>query len=118
SQRQTVFDTPRAVTILCEPSDRTDGPRSVQEAMGVARLATRHFAREKCGNHYAGEVVVAERGVADVRRDQHFVLALPRNHELAVAERSGFERRIDADLVLSFDEGIEHSLAQAEAPAL
>ena len=48
-----------------------------------------------------GEVVVRERRVADVRRQQHLVLALAREEALAVGERARLERAVDHDLVLA-----------------
>ena len=57
-----------------------------------------------------------ERRMADVGGDQELTLRTSRARRLAVGQRAGCQRGVDAHLVLTRRERVEHSLAQAEPP--
>ena len=87
-----------------EPSDRPDRRRRPNEAMGEPPLRALHEPpRQHRRDAHARQVVVRERGVADMRRDQHLLVALARNDELAEGKRAavgaGHEIGVDHDLV-------------------
>jgi hypothetical protein len=56
--------------------------------------------------------------MADVGRDQDLAPALPRHEALGVAERSGLETCVDADLVGVVGHGLALALRETEAPVL
>jgi hypothetical protein len=74
--------------------------------------------RELRAERDSREVVVAERGVADVAREQDLVGGLAAQYALAVRQAPLGERAVDADLVLSVGQVGEARVLEAEAPAL
>ena len=76
----------------------------------------RQRARQESRDGDAREVVVAQRRVADVRRNEDFVVRRPGEDDLAVGQRPWAERALDADVVLAVLQGVEAPLRHAEAP--
>jgi hypothetical protein len=77
-----VLDAIEAVAVLVQPGERPDRPRREQEAVGLPQSTLQELLSDHGGDRDAGEVVVGERGVADVGRDEHLPLAV--DHELGV----------------------------------
>ena len=65
-----------------------------------------------------GEIVVAQRGMADVGREQDLPLGVPRQEALAVGERAVRQGRVDADLVLPLRQRFQGAVRKAEPPGL
>ena len=74
------------VLVQGEPGDRTDGPGGEEEPVGQPSR-DRGQRRGKLGEQGdAGEVVVRERRVTHVRREEDLRLYLSRQEQLAVRE--------------------------------
>src|SRR5439155_6676010 len=99
-EHEAVPDPLEELLVTGQPDDRPDGARHEHEPVRVAERYATQRAAEKRSERDAGEVVVGERGMAHVAREQDLALFGSRNHALPVGERSGFERRVDDDLVL------------------
>src|SRR5437764_11289216 len=87
--------------------------RAAQRPCG--QVSTEH------GEHgNAGDVVVREGWMAYIRREEHLLLGhASRQYGLAEGERSGFERRVDHDLVhIVRRDRAPLALRDAEAPGL
>ena len=118
-QGQAVPDPGGALAVAGEPRDRADGAGREQEAIGEpARVEGGEMAGEKRRDRDAREVVIAERRVAHVSRDEHLVGPPPRKHELSVGEAPRLEGGVDADLILALRQRVELALGEAEPPAL
>ena len=68
--------------------------------------------------HDPRQVVVAERRVTDVRREQDLVLRLTRQEALRVGDDAVLERGVDHRLVLAVLERLQLPVRQAETPVL
>jgi hypothetical protein len=121
-QREPVLDPPRPLAVLRQPGDGADRAGRVQEPQRVPAAGARgQVARQERRHDQAREVVVGQRRVAHVSRDEDLVLQRPRQHQLAVGQAAGRERRIDDDLVLDiFRPGhrVQRALRETEAPRL
>ena len=100
--RQAVLD---AVERVAVPVRARPAGRSCRARTGSGRCGAASAARAALGEHRRDgdprEVVVGERGVADVGRDQDLLLAVPLDHELRVGQVARLERRVDHDLVVA-----------------
>src|SRR5690606_26612342 len=71
-----------SVLVARKPRDRTDRARHEDEAKSAAEPALGgQAAREKRRDSDTGEIVVGERGMANVSRDEEFLVSLTR-HEI------------------------------------
>ena len=113
---QAVLDAMQRVAVLVKPRQRPDRPGREQEAVGVPQLSLRELLGEHRRDRDAREVVVGQRRVAHVGRDQDFVLALPLEPHLAVGEVTGLERRVDDHVVLPRLQLEQLAMGQAEPP--
>ena len=104
------------LAVLVQPGERPDRPGSEQEAIGVPKSTPQELPGEHGGDHDPREVVVGERGVADVGRDEHLSLTLTLDLALGEGEVSGLETRVDDDLVLTRLEIEQLSVGEAETP--
>ena len=75
--------------------------------MRAPQLLTLEMAREGRGQHDPGEVVVGQRGMADVGREQHLLVALAGQEALRVGELAVLEGRVDLDLVVAVRQLLE-----------
>src|SRR5262249_46555318 len=64
------------------------------------------------------EIIVGQRGMTYVTRDEDFARRLTGKVVLTVCQRPRLERRVDTDLVLTVGHRVELTLAQAKAPGL
>ena len=106
------------VEVSTQPDDRADRGGSEDEAVGKTAGQLRQRPCEQRRDRDAGEVVVCERRMADVRRHEHLVLLLAREETLAVGEMAVGKTAVDADLVdlvLQLEQGV---VAETEAPGL
>ena len=115
---QAVRDARRLLLVQCQPGDRTDGPGHEEKPVGVARRGAREQARQRGAEDHAGEVVVGQRRMAAVGREQHLVGLRPGDQELAVRERSLGETGVDLHLVFARLQAAAPLVGQAEAPVL
>ena len=111
-----MLDPVEAVAVAVQPGERADRARGEQKAVGVAQRAVEELAREHRRDRDPGEVVVGERGVADVGRDEDLARALALDLELRVGEVAGLERGVDDHLVVARLELSQLVVRQAEAP--
>ena len=75
------------------------------------------MARERRGQHDPRRGCRCERGVADVGREQHLVVALAGQEALRVDERAVLERRVDHDLVLARPAAARRPSAAGRSPS-
>ena len=115
---EAVLDAVEPILVPREPGQRPDRRRAEQEAVGVAPLLRLQMPGERRQQHDPREVVVAERGVADVGREQDLVLGLARQEAFRVGDDAVLERGVDHGLVLAVLERLELPVRQAETPVL
>jgi hypothetical protein len=82
----------------------------------VPGAKTKRFLGEHRRDGDAGQVVVGERRVADVRGDHDLVLDLALQPRLGEREVAGAQRRVDHDLVVARLERLQRIVREAEAP--
>ena len=75
---QAMLDAIQRLAVLVQPRQRSDRARREHEPVGVPQLSLRKLLGEHRRDRDPREVVVGERRVADVGRDQHLVVARPR----------------------------------------
>jgi hypothetical protein len=114
---EAVFDSRQDRLVGGEPSDGADGARNPEEPVGEAVREGTEVLGEFSGDDHAGEVVVAEGGMAGVGGEEDFVVGSALDAELAVAEVAGLEGGINTDLKFVVGKGIELALGQTEAPS-
>ena len=115
---QTVTDAPDVLLVAREPDDRADGAGDEQQPVRVAERAGAEQTAERGEHRDPGQVVVRQRRMADMGREEHLFVARSGNEHFAVGERAGLERRVDADLVVTVLEPEQVVVGEAEAPAL
>ena len=121
-QDQAVADAIEPAEVLGQPGDGADGARREQHADRVPeRRPIEQTPGERRRHGDRRGVVVGERWVARVRREQHLAVGLARDHDLAVAQRARHVLGVDDDLdrAVLADGGrqrVEAVLGQAEAP--
>ena len=91
----------RSSRFSVQPRQRPDRARREQEAVGVARAPLEQALREHRRDGDPREVVVGERRVADVGRDQHLALPGSPDLELGVGEVARLEGGVDHHLVVA-----------------
>ncbi len=101
-----------------EPRDRPDRAGDEEEAVRVAERCAGEGACQRHGDRDPRQVVVRERGVAAMARDQDLLVRPAADDAFAVRQAAGREARVDADLVLAFRERLELPVRQAEPPVL
>src|SRR5580704_12973721 len=72
--------------------------------------------RQTCCRRHAREVIIAERGMARVTRDQYLVIGGALDPIFAVRQVSWLEGRVDADLGVPFLHAFQLPVAQAKSP--
>ena len=117
-QHQPMPDAPRFAVMLREPCDRSDRARNEKEAEGVGPRLTRQVIGEECSNGHPREIVIRQRGMAAVNADQNFVRRSSGQDALTISQTSGTKCGIDADLVLSIGQALQHTVGETESPAL
>ena len=109
--------TPRHVLPLRQPADGADGGRNEDEAVGVATTGQcSQRLRQPGGGGNARQVVVGQRGVADVGGDEHLLGAVTGQDAFAEGHRPLHEIGIDTDLVGAGLQRLQLPVGQAEAP--
>ncbi len=112
-------DPSQLLPVRRQPGDGADRAGQEEEAVGEpAPLARREPRRELHRHHHAGEVVVGERRVAAVGREQDLFRGLAGEPELAEREAAGEELGIDDHIVLPPGEALDQPVGEAEAPLL
>src|SRR5580765_5764745 len=116
-QHQTMLDPVRLLFVLRQPSNGTNGSWYEQKAVRVASRGLGEEPGHRHGHGHAGEVVIAQRGMADVTRDQHLIVFMPGKHKLAICKMPVRKGRINAHRIsATFAERLELSLRDAESP--
>ena len=87
--------------VPAQPRDGSDGPGYEQKPVGIAQLERREMPRQDRGYREAGQVIVAERRMAGVGRDQDLVGGVSRKAALGITQVAICQRRIDADFVFT-----------------
>src|SRR4030095_3454727 len=64
------------------------------------------------------KIVIRQRWMADMGRDQYLILSLPFEKIFAVGKIAVAQSGVDADFVFTLRERCEYLVAQAEAPVL
>src|SRR5712691_10118905 len=83
---EAVLDPGHAGAVLAQPSDRADRARHEQEPIRQPPRLLRQRSRLKCRDRDTRKIVVRERGMADMSRDQNLVVLLSLEVILAVGE--------------------------------
>ena len=85
-ERQAVCDPIEPVAVLVQPCERPDRPRGEEEAVRVPKPSLHQLLREHRRNDDPREVVVGERGVAYIGRDQDLAVPSTLDQVLGVGE--------------------------------
>ena len=116
---EAVADALDDLAVVREPADRPDRPGPPEKPVRVPkrRLPGEGAAdlRQQC---HARQVVVGQRRVARVGRQQDLVVRRAVEHGLAVGDGPGLERRVDEHPIVAGRERVEPAPAHAEPPAL
>ena len=96
-----MLDAMQRVAVLVKPRQRSDRARREKDPIRVPQPALRELPREHRRDGDAGEVVVGERRMAHIRRNEHLFLAFALEPNLAVGEVTRLERRVDDHVVLA-----------------
>ena len=111
-------DASRLRLVRGQPGDGPDRPGNEEEAVAQFRRATRNGTGHQHGDRHRGEVVIGQRGMTAVAREQNLVRPPSRDHHFAIGEASRGQRAVDAHLVAVIGKGLQHPVRQAESPAL
>jgi hypothetical protein len=99
SQDQTVFHSIDRRLVSRQPGDRPDCPRHEHEAVGMVMMTALKVLRHIDGSGDARQIVVAERGVTAVTRDENLVITCSFEKGFAVRQVTVDQRAVDAHLV-------------------
>ena len=98
-----------------------DGPQGFRHQHQPVAIATcgqrRQPGHQEDANAGAGELVVGHGGVAGVARQQDLLLALPRQHPVAIGERARSQGGIDHHLIFPLRQRLSQPMGQTESPA-
>ncbi len=107
------------LAVAVEPAERTERARDSRAGGTCAvSVCSRQRPRERPEQHDAREVVVGERRMADVRREQELGVRRAGEVDLARGERAVLERGVDDDVVVAVGERVEPASGHAEPPLL
>ena len=115
---EAVLDAAHPMLVAREPGDRADCPRGEQKTVAVARPQRGEALGQKRQQREPRAVVVGERRVADVRREQELLVRRAAVQILAVGEAAGVEARVNHHLVQAVGQRREPVVGHAEAPGL
>src|SRR3954452_21889343 len=73
-QHEPVRDVQRLLLIQSKPSDCADRARDEEKAIALPALPDEQMSGEEDGDADPGQIVVAQGGVTDVTRHQHFLV--------------------------------------------
>src|SRR5436853_459108 len=90
--------------------------RSSAEVWYSGNRPCREAARQRRCHDRTGEVVVGQRGVADVRRDEDLVVGFTADHRFSVRKVARLQGRVDHDVVLALAKLAELPVREAETP--
>src|SRR5690349_19877121 len=85
-QHDAVLDSSGLLPVPRQPGDGADGRRDEQKAIAVPPLARQQLPGEEDRYGQTREIVIRQRRMADVTRDQDLVAAFAGQEALAVAE--------------------------------
>src|SRR3954468_6848816 len=97
-----MFDSAHVIPILMQPRRRAESRWNEQEPVGKLRLSLEQFLSEISGDRNSRQVIVSQRRVANVCRNQNFIAAFAGNKYFAVGERALLQARINTYFVASF----------------
>ena len=113
-----MLDILNLVLVSAQPRKRTNRSRNKQKTIRVtARRGLQRFRQKGC-QHHPREIVIAERGVTTVARNQNFVGGFAGQKIFAVRQMPRLKRRINAYLVLVLCQTFEQAVRYAETPIL
>ena len=93
------LDLAEALEVLREPRERSEGAGAEEQPVRASQAAALELASYDGKQGDPGHVVVGERGVADVRREEDFLVTLAGEHGLGVRQAAVGELGVDHDLV-------------------
>ena len=109
-------DSRRLLFIMSEPGNRTNSSRNEQKAV---RQFTADAGQKFCQlghKGHAGEIIIAERRVAGVAGEQHFLAALAGEEIFPVSKRAIFEAGVDAHFVVAVREFQQFMVTARQKP--
>src|SRR5712671_1205992 len=101
-----------------QPGDRADRTGDEYKAIGVAARSVAQQLRQGHRDRHTGEIVVAERRVADMRRHEHFSGVPAGKTILTVGQVAGCEGRVDTDVVLVVCQRLTLTIRETKTPGL
>ena len=105
------------VGVAAEPGQRADGAGREDEPVAEAAPGPGGQPGGQLDRHgQTAQVVVDEGRVAHVGGDDHLLVRLPGDKQLAVEKFPRLQRGVDDDVVLALGEAVELSRGEAEAP--
>ena len=100
-QGQPASNPTQPVDVPGQPGDGADGSRDEEETVRTPPLVLVQEVPGKVGGDAdARKVVVAERGMANVCRDQEFVVEFARQEQLAVGQMARLQGGVDTNVVV------------------
>ena len=118
AQHEAMIDARNLRLVASEPCDGADGSGREQKAVAEPRLQAADPVREVGKKRQAGAVVVGERRVANVCRQQHLAVAAPLVQVLPVSQRAVGQRGLNHHLVDARLQAFELTMGHAEPPVL
>src|SRR5688572_32851538 len=101
--------------IAAEPCNRADAAGRKQQTVGISSPRAVERAAEKRREGDSRQVVVGQRWMANMCREENFLLCFSGQKAFAVGEMAVLVRGIDQHLVFTVRERCELVLAQTEA---
>lgn len=115
-QDQSISYARRSVLVASEPGDGPDGSGNKKEAVGKAKIPARKKFGKMGRDCESGQIVVGERRMAGVARNQNFFRRPAGQIAFAVAQVAALQCGVDAHFVAAVLEGQQLIVRQAEAP--
>ena len=104
------------VGVAAEPGEDADRAGREDEPVGVPVGPSGEPRRQLHRDGQPAQVVVGQGRVTDVGGDDHLLVAVPGDEQLAVDQLAGLERRVDDHVVLAVLERVRCTLRQTESP--
>src|SRR6266481_4124154 len=110
-------DSLTSCSILSEPGDRPDRAGNKKESIRIAKIPPRKKVRQKSSDGEPGKVVIRERRMTGMTRNQNLVGRAAGQKAFAIRQVPILESGIDAHLVFAIFQG-EHLIMRETKPPI
>ncbi len=111
-----MLDTANRGLIQGQPGDRADRARHEQKPVGIAQVPVSQILRQCRRDCDPRKIVVSERRMADVTRDEHLICGIACQTQLTIGQMARFQNRVDANFVFVLLQRNQLVMSDAESP--